>query len=93
MSIVTVIHQPRFSIVELFHSMLLLGKGGQTVFLGNSEQALNYFSDLGFQLPPNENPADFFLGQFRCCDNYSIAHLSAWSSELASRFSLHCDLC
>ena len=60
-SIITVIHQPRFSIVELFHEMLLLGKGGQTVFLGNSEQALNYFSDLGFQLPQNENPADFFL--------------------------------
>lgn len=61
MSIVAVIHQPRFSIVELFHSMLLLGKGGQTVFLGSSEQALNYFSNLGFVLPPNENPADFFL--------------------------------
>lgn len=61
MSVLTVIHQPRFSIVELFHCMLLLARGGQNVFLGNSQQAINYFLNLGFQLPPNENPADFFL--------------------------------
>lgn len=60
-SIVTVIHQPRFSIVELFDQMLLLGKDGQTVFLGSSQQALKYFEQLGFRLPLNENPTDFFL--------------------------------
>ena len=61
MNIIMVIHQPRFSIVELFHEMLLLGKGGVTVFKGSSAQALNYFSHLGFQMAPNENPADVFL--------------------------------
>jgi hypothetical protein len=37
----------------LIHAML--------VSQGASTAALPYFICLGFQLPPNENPADFFL--------------------------------
>ena len=51
MNIITVIHQPRYSIFRLFHEVLLLGTSGRTVYLGPSEAAL----------PPNENPADFCL--------------------------------
>ena len=61
MNIVTVIHQPRYSVFSLFHEVLLLGKAGRTVFQGASTSALPYFTCLGFQLPANENPADFFL--------------------------------
>ena len=32
MNIVTVIHQPRYSVFSLFHEVLLLGKAGRTVF-------------------------------------------------------------
>lgn len=61
MNIVTVLHQPRFSVYSLFHEVLLLGHGGRTVFLGPVSAALPYFTRLGFELPINENPADFFL--------------------------------
>lgn len=61
MTIVVVIHQPRFRVFSLFHEVLLLGKAGRTVFLGPGTRALPYFQSLGFQLPPNENPADWFL--------------------------------
>lgn len=61
MNIVTVIHQPRYSVFSLFHEVLLLGKAGRTVFQGPCFSALPYFISLGFELPPNENPADFFL--------------------------------
>ena len=61
MNIVTVLHQPRFTVFSLFHEVLLLGRGGRTVFLGPVSAAMPYFSSLGFELPPNENPADFFL--------------------------------
>ena len=61
MNIVTVVHQPRYSVFRQFHEVLLLGQGGRTVFLGPSEAALPYFASLGFELPPHENPADFFL--------------------------------
>jgi ABC-type multidrug transport system ATPase subunit len=33
LTIVTVIHQPRYEIFEMFHDVLLLGKGGRTVYL------------------------------------------------------------
>ena len=33
----------RYEIFTLFHRVLLLGKGGKTVFLGPSEEALDYF--------------------------------------------------
>ncbi|BDA44911.1 probable broad substrate specificity ATP-binding cassette transporter at N-terminal half [Coccomyxa sp. Obi] len=61
MNIVTVIHQPRYSVFSLFHEVLLLGKAGRTAFQGASSAALPYFVSIGFELPPNENPADFFL--------------------------------
>ena len=61
MNIITVIHQPRYSIFRLFHEVLLLGTSGHTVYLGPSEAALGWFQSLGFCLPPNENPADFCL--------------------------------
>ena len=61
MNIVTVLHQPRYMVFSQFHEVLLLGRGGRTVFLGPVSAALPYFSSLGFELPPNENPADFFL--------------------------------
>eukprot|EP00930_Biecheleria_cincta_P027070 TRINITY_DN1901_c1_g1_i1.p1 TRINITY_DN1901_c1_g1~~TRINITY_DN1901_c1_g1_i1.p1 ORF type:complete len:1123 (+),score=151.60 TRINITY_DN1901_c1_g1_i1:451-3369(+) len=61
MTVVMSIHQPRYSLFELFDEVLLLGLGGRTVFLGPSDGALPYFEGLGFELPKNENPADWFM--------------------------------
>ena len=61
MNIVAVVHQPRYSVFCQFHEVLLLGQGGRTAFLGPTAAALPYFNGLGFELPPHENPADFFL--------------------------------
>jgi len=61
MTIITVIHQPRYSLFSLFDDVLLLGVGGKTVYIGSAEHAMEYFSKLGFVCPPAENPADFFL--------------------------------
>merc|ERR1712003_341096 len=58
---IMVIHQPRYSLFTLFDDVLLLGKGGQTVYLGSSLDAKPYFESLGFEMPPNENPADWFM--------------------------------
>ncbi len=43
-TVITVVHQPRFEIFQTFHDVLLLGKGGKTVYFGPSEGALPYFS-------------------------------------------------
>merc|ERR1719277_1933114 len=61
MSSIMVIHQPRYSLFTLFDDVLLLGKGGQTVYLGPSVGAKSYFEGLGFVMPANENPADWFM--------------------------------
>jgi hypothetical protein len=45
----------------MFDDVMLLGKGGRLVFLGPSTLALPYFQQIGFDLPPNENPAGAHL--------------------------------
>ena len=55
MTVVMVVHQPRYSLFTLFDDLLLLGLGGRTVYLGKSEGALPYFGllDCSFnQRPP-----------------------------------------
>jgi len=61
MNIVMVVHQPRYGVFTMFHEVLFLGRQGRTVFLGPATAALPYFTSLGFELPENENPADFCL--------------------------------
>ena len=61
MSIITVIHQPRYSVYELFDSVLLLGVGGVAVYNGPPLLTAAYFTRNGFALPPNENIADWNL--------------------------------
>jgi len=62
MTIVTVIHQPRLEIYNLLDELLLLGKGGKTVYIGPREEAEVYFAGLGFECAdPHMNPIDFFM--------------------------------
>jgi energy-coupling factor transporter ATP-binding protein EcfA2 len=60
-NIITVLHQPSYPLYKMFTNVLLLGKGGSTVFLGKSELALPYFTKLGYTMPELVNPADFFM--------------------------------
>jgi len=61
MTIAAVIHQPSLSSFLMFDDLLLLGKGGRVVYHGPVMQANAYFANIGFPLPPNTNPADFYL--------------------------------
>jgi len=54
------IHQPRSSIFSLFTGIYLLSQGSP-VYAGSPEQAIDYFANLGHQLPPKFNPADFMI--------------------------------
>ena len=45
-TIVSVIHQPRKFIFDLFDSLILLGVGGKMVYHGPTEEAYDYFHDL-----------------------------------------------
>ncbi|XP_059190069.1 broad substrate specificity ATP-binding cassette transporter ABCG2b [Centropristis striata] len=54
------IHQPRYSIVRQFDHLTLMHKG-EVVYAGAADQALEYFTNLGYQIEPFNNPADFFM--------------------------------
>ncbi|XP_070829217.1 broad substrate specificity ATP-binding cassette transporter ABCG2b [Chaetodon trifascialis] len=54
------IHQPRYSIFRQFDHLTLMHKG-EVVYAGAAEHALHYFTDLGYQIEPLDNPADFFM--------------------------------
>ncbi|CAJ1417297.1 unnamed protein product [Effrenium voratum] len=58
MTSVMVVHQPRYSLFSLFDDVLLLGKGGRTVYFGPPSSAREC---LGFLMPLSENPADWFM--------------------------------
>lgn len=60
-TVISVIHQPRYDIFTMFHDVLLLGKGGRTVYLGPTADAVAYFESLGFEMPAHCNPADFLI--------------------------------
>eukprot|EP01101_Sappina_pedata_P004816 TRINITY_DN2092_c0_g1_i2.p1 TRINITY_DN2092_c0_g1~~TRINITY_DN2092_c0_g1_i2.p1 ORF type:complete len:648 (-),score=245.09 TRINITY_DN2092_c0_g1_i2:107-2050(-) len=59
-TIVCTIHQPRASIFELFDKLLLLS-AGKIVYFGETKQAIDYFSELGYSCGSFNNPADFFI--------------------------------
>ncbi|XP_041485060.1 broad substrate specificity ATP-binding cassette transporter ABCG2-like isoform X2 [Lytechinus variegatus] len=59
-TIIFSIHQPRYSIFRLFDKMHLLGRG-KTIYHGPAQEALEYFSSIGFECEEHNNPPDFFL--------------------------------
>lgn len=65
-SILCTIHQPSATLFEEFDRLLLLKKGGQTVYFGeigrNSETLVKYFERNGARhCKPSENPAEYIL--------------------------------
>ena len=60
-TVISVIHQPRYEIVQLCDSLLLLAKGGKTVYMGTVSNAVKYFADIGYACPPFANPIDYFI--------------------------------
>ncbi|SCU78746.1 LADA_0A07316g1_1 [Lachancea dasiensis] len=65
-SILCTIHQPSATLFEQFDRLLLLKKGGQTVYFGpvgkNSQNLLEYFQENGARkCEKSENPAEYIL--------------------------------
>jgi hypothetical protein len=60
-TIVSVIHQPRKFIYDLFDSLILLGVGGKMVYHGPTNEAAGYFNTLNYTLPEGESVADWLI--------------------------------
>eukprot|EP00965_Chrysotila_dentata_P255817 6212349-Pleurochrysis_carterae.AAC.1 len=64
-TIICVIHQPRWAVFKEFTHLLLLGEGGRQVYCGEAGLLEPYFKTLGFTRPEGENPADWMIDV--CC--------------------------
>lgn len=77
-TVAAVLHQPRYEMFCLFHDVLLLGKGGFTVYLGPAVRAKAYFESLGYTFPSEINPADYLLdiiaGDVNCLGDSTLKH-------------------
>eukprot|EP01133_Synstelium_polycarpum_P017727 gene17727-21137_t len=64
-TVICTIHQPSSAIFEQFDQLLLLKKGGETIYFGDlgfqSETVLQYCEQYGMHIKPHYNPADFIL--------------------------------
>ena len=55
------LHQPRSSIWRSLDAVVLLASGGRVCYAGERARAVEYFSQLGYELPPDTNPAEFLI--------------------------------
>lgn len=60
-NICMVVHQPSYALYQMFDDLLLLAKGGLTVYHGPAKQAEEYFATLGIHVPDRVNPPDHFI--------------------------------
>lgn len=59
-TVLCTIHQPSSAIFDLFQKIILIADG-RIAFAGSTEQAIEFFSSLGYECPVSYNPADFFV--------------------------------
>jgi len=58
--IIATIHQPSTKVFDGFDQAMILS-GGRTAYCGEASGALEHFASIGHAIPPNTNPAEFFL--------------------------------
>ncbi|XP_075502266.1 putative white-brown complex homolog protein 30 [Primulina tabacum] len=60
-SICMVVHQPSYSLYKMFDDLILLAKGGLTVYHGPVKKVEEYFSSFGITVPDRVNPPDHYI--------------------------------
>ncbi|XP_018318847.1 protein scarlet isoform X5 [Agrilus planipennis] len=59
-TIVCTIHQPSSQIFKMFSQVILLASG-RLAYMGATSNAAEFFESLGYRIPANYNPADFYI--------------------------------
>jgi hypothetical protein len=89
-TVIISIHAPRSEIWSLLDRVVLLSKGG-TLYSGPANGAVSHFKDVGHDMPPFVNPAEFLVdlaaidGRSAEAEQSSLARLellkSAWKAK------------
>ncbi|KAF8940577.1 hypothetical protein BGZ58_005735 [Dissophora ornata] len=61
LTVAAVIHSPSPVAFDQFDDLLLLSQNGRVVFHGPRTEAPAYFAAIGFPVPDNSSPSDFYL--------------------------------
>lgn len=56
-----VVHQPSYTLFRMFDDLILLAKGGLTVYHGPAKKVEDYFAGIGITVPERVNPPDYFI--------------------------------
>ncbi|KAL2630588.1 hypothetical protein R1flu_015274 [Riccia fluitans] len=59
-TVIITIHQPSYAILELIHNTILMIEGN-IIFSGHHQCLVNYFSDIGYNMPEYVNPLEYAL--------------------------------
>eukprot|EP00750_Incisomonas_marina_P033810 INCI9964.2.p1 GENE.INCI9964.2~~INCI9964.2.p1 ORF type:complete len:1921 (-),score=289.02 INCI9964.2:865-6627(-) len=69
LTVVSVIHQPRYEIYRIFDALVLLDSDGRCAFFGESVRATLHFTrTYGWTCPADTNPADFLMDALKRLD-------------------------
>ncbi|XP_047307489.1 putative white-brown complex homolog protein 30 [Impatiens glandulifera] len=60
-NICMVLHQPSYVLFKMFDDLILLAKGGFTVYHGSVKKVEEYFSGMGIDVPDRVTPPDHFI--------------------------------
>ncbi|PNT67456.1 ABC transporter G family member 25 isoform X2 [Brachypodium distachyon] len=60
-NVCAVIHQPSYTLFDMFDDFVLLARGGLIAYHGPIREVENYFSGLGIKVPDRENPPDYYI--------------------------------
>ncbi|RRT72274.1 hypothetical protein BHE74_00033674 [Ensete ventricosum] len=60
-NICMVVHQPSYTLFKTFDDLILLAKGGLTVYHGSVKKVEEYFAGIGINVPDRVNPPDYFI--------------------------------
>ncbi|OVA12298.1 ABC transporter-like [Macleaya cordata] len=60
-NICMVVHQPSYALFKMFDDLILLAKGGLTVYHGPVKKVEEYFAGLSINVPDRINPPDYFI--------------------------------
>ncbi|CAN9268425.1 unnamed protein product [Alternaria sp. RS040] len=91
-AILCTIHQPSATLIEQFDRLLLLARGGKTVYFGDlgrdSQTVLDYFAGYGApRCPEGANPAEYILEQIgaSATGQATLDWPSVWQSSMERR--------
>ncbi|KAL8516650.1 hypothetical protein ACS0TY_015055 [Phlomoides rotata] len=86
-SICMVVHQPSYALYKKFDDLILLAKGGLTVYHGPVKKVEEYFESFGITVPDRVNPPDHYIDLLEGIVKPSAVGLTV--EQLPVRWMLH----